>query len=123
MKSVIELLVCNGFKRDGSRMLLVHLSKGQSGLMTVSLQLLPQPMFKIQKRLRLGPSTMGVRVNYELPLANAENLWAPPARLMLRYKHLCQYTMHPCFYADVLCPPQLPKSFRSEFAIGPGHMI
>ena len=50
----------------------------------ILVQLLPEPMFKIQKRIRLGPSTMGVRVNYELPLSEAENLWAPPARLMLR---------------------------------------
>jgi len=49
-----------------------------------SVKLFPEPMFKIQKRIRLGPSTMGVRVNYELPLVNAENLWAPPARLMIR---------------------------------------
>lgn len=48
------------------------------------LQLLPEPMFKIQKRFRLGLSPVGVRVNYELPLAGAQNLWAPPARLMVR---------------------------------------
>ena len=49
------------------------------------LQLLPEPMFKIQKRIRLGPSTMGLRINYELPFIDAQNLWAPPARLMVRY--------------------------------------
>jgi len=42
-------------------------------------------MLKVQKRLRLGPSTMGLRINYELPLVNAQNVWAPPARLMIRW--------------------------------------
>jgi hypothetical protein len=49
----------------------------------VSLQLLPEPAIKLQQRVRLGTSGLGLRLSYECPLEAVGRFYAPPARLLL----------------------------------------
>ena len=55
-----------------------------------SLQLLPQPALKIQKRLQLGTSGLGVRMSYECPLESIHQFFKPPARLLLTVDNMTE---------------------------------
>jgi hypothetical protein len=48
-----------------------------------SLQVLPYPAIKIQRRMQLGTSGFGVRMSYECPLETLNRFYAPPARLLI----------------------------------------
>jgi hypothetical protein len=47
-------------------------------------RLLPNQVFKINKRWQLGNSPVALRVNYECPLDRLGNPFHAPARLMIR---------------------------------------
>lgn len=48
-----------------------------------SLQVLPYPAIKFQRRMQLGTSGFGVRLSYECPLEMLNRFYAPPARLLI----------------------------------------
>ena len=49
----------------------------------ISLKVLPEPAIKLQKRIPLGESGMGIRVRYECPLDSMAQFWGPPAKLLI----------------------------------------
>ena len=48
-----------------------------------SLQVLPYPAIKVQRRMQLGTSGFGVHLSYECPLETLNRFYAPPARLLI----------------------------------------
>ena len=48
-----------------------------------SLQVLPYPAIKFQRRVQLGTSGFGVRMSYECPLETINQFYRPPARLLV----------------------------------------
>ncbi len=53
-----------------------------------SVRLLPNQVFKINKRWQLGNSPVALRVNYECPLNKLDDPFRAPARLMIRCAQL-----------------------------------
>ena len=51
----------------------------------LTIKALPEPVLRLQKRWRIGRSGLALRAAYELPLADAEHIFEPPARLLVRY--------------------------------------
>lgn len=63
----------------------------------LTIKALPEPVLRLQKRWRIGCSGLALRAAYELPLADAEHLFEPPARLLVRYgpsEACCSRTEH-----------------------------
>ena len=63
----------------------------------LTIKALPEPVLRLQKRWRIGRSGLALRAAYELPLADAEHLFEPPARLLVRYgppKLHCSHIEH-----------------------------
>lgn len=50
----------------------------------VSLKAYPAPCLKIAKLFPLPNTGMGVKLHYEVPLAELHHFYRPPARLMVR---------------------------------------
>jgi hypothetical protein len=50
----------------------------------LTLKILPQPVLKLQKSLRLPNSALSLRLRYEVPLEAIEDPLRPPARLLVR---------------------------------------
>ncbi|KAF5829275.1 hypothetical protein DUNSADRAFT_16314 [Dunaliella salina] len=50
----------------------------------LSVKAFPQPLLKLSKTLPLWKTGMGLKVHYEVPLADIQHFYQPPARLMVR---------------------------------------
>ncbi|KAK9820629.1 hypothetical protein WJX72_012533 [[Myrmecia] bisecta] len=91
VKPLFDLGVGLNFDMDSTNLSPLVRLKVQDWL---SIQAVPRPLLKLQKRWQLPATRLSMRLVYDCPLEELDHFWLPPARVMLRIDNLAGTGIH-----------------------------